>query len=76
MTISLHALDGSGTHFVTNFSIGPEWTSVRIRLDELFVVEGDSVRWFDVGTLDELQWFVYGEEISTVWIDNLAFRSF
>lgn len=73
--VSLHALDTPGTHFTNDFSAGTSWSTVRIRLDRLFVGEGATVRRIDVGTLDELQWFLFDGEPTTLWFDDVVLTS-
>ncbi len=73
--ISLHAIDGSETHFTNDFSVDTEWTTVRIRLERLLVVEGATVRRIDLGTLQELQWFLFDGEPTTLWFDDVVLTS-
>src|SRR5690606_39031284 len=72
--VDFHALDGSGTHFIRTLRVTSTWTTTTVRLDELFVVEGQSVRGLDVSTATELQWFAFGEAPPTVWLDNVWLR--
>lgn len=72
--VVFHALDGSGSHFTRAFLASPGWSTMTIRLDELFIVEGESVRSFDVKSATELQWFLFGETPKTVWFDNVILR--
>ncbi len=73
--IELHAIDGSGHHFTRAIAVTTAWAHVSIRLDSLFIVEGDSVQRLDVETAEELQWFVFEFEPVTVWIDDVVLRS-
>lgn len=72
--VDFHAIDGSGTHFIRTLRVTSTWTTTTVRLDELFVVEGQSVRGLDVTTATELQWFVFSEAPTTVWLDNVWLR--
>ncbi len=69
--IEFHAIDATGTHFIRTLQATSAWNTVAIQLHELFVVEGQSVRGFDVVSATELQWFVFSEAPRTVWLDNV-----
>lgn len=72
--VVFHAIDGTGAHFTRTFLASTEWSTSKIRLDQLFIVEGDSVRTLDVKSATELQWFIVGENPTTVWLDNVTLR--
>lgn len=76
LTVSFHALDGSNEHFVRDFSCSSEWSRVTIRLDELRSDSDSGSLIFDVATATELQWFINGDEETSVWLDNVVLRSF
>lgn len=70
--VVLHAIDGSGSHFTRNLSVTTSFTAMEIHLDQLFIVEENSVRRFDVSTADELQWFRFDGDANTLWLDDVA----
>ena len=72
--VILHAIDGSGSHFTRTFFISNQWITATVRLDELFLVEDNSVHVFDVRSATELQWFIFGATPTTIWLDNVALR--
>lgn len=72
--IVLHAIDGSSSHFTRTLFVSTQWSTVTIRLEELFIVEGESVRPFDVGSATELQWFIFGATPTTLWLDEVTLR--
>lgn len=73
--VVFHAIDGSGAHFTKNLSVTPSWTLVNIRLDQMFIVDADGVRRFDVTTPDELQWFRFDGDSNTIWLDDVVLRT-
>lgn len=72
--ITFHALDGTGSHFTRTFFASTEWNTITLRLDELFIVEGETVRPFAVETADELQWFLFGDTATSLWLDDVTLR--
>jgi hypothetical protein len=57
--VSFHALDASGDHFTTDFSVDGNWREVTVRLDRSFIVDDLGVRSLDLTSLHELQWFLF-----------------
>ncbi len=74
--VSLHVIDRTGTHFARTIFVPTSWTEFHLRLDQLFVVESDTVRRFAPAEADELQWFVFGGQDNTIWMDGVFFRGY
>jgi hypothetical protein len=72
--ITFHAIDGSDGHFTKVLLINTVWRTTTVRLHELFIFEGDSVRAFDVASATELQWFVSSGSATTFWLDEVIVR--
>lgn len=72
--VVFHAIDASGAHFTRTIFASTAWSTITIRLDELFIVEENTVRSFDVESATELQWFLIGETPTTIWLDDVALR--
>lgn len=72
--VTFHVLDGSDSHFTKTLFVSAAWRIITLELDDLFIVEGNSVRHLDVKSATELQWFLLGDTPTTLWFDDVTLR--
>jgi hypothetical protein len=71
--VAFQVIDKDGMRFTHTLAVTSTWQEYAVRLDQLYVAQGDAFVLLDVSAVSTLHWFLFGGDAFDLWLDDVVF---